>query len=932
MSKGIFRLILALDKLAPADQFLWSVWGFCVLEACSGGELVLPEDSSPWVRRLAEQCDGTSVIVRREHRVEVDPGQRFAVASSAGVVTPALMGCASTLYIFPTRPLTGLAAQWFWDTRWMLRLRALAREASAGILDRPALAELDEALDRVEPWHPPVSLISSVFKADRFLDHFLSDCAALKDYRGMEHWLIRPGSPGDEHAALLAHARRWPGAVYLNLESDPGLYEAWNLGCCLARGRYLSNANVDDRRHPRQIQRLVSTLDAQPSADLASAALRVTGVENQDWTDWANGRVFYAEVAEGMYGGPDLVLDAGRQLRPRNIPHCMPLWRRGLHGLRGFFNEAQYGPSADWEYWLRCANGGSVYYHRPEPLGLYLQREDSYWHQDPAARRFDDRILSRYGRIGAGKLPDAVLHGLPWRDLTRFVETGNWFGVMLTLVRLNARPGESGREEGGARRMASAYARRYFGLNEFQPLTMSGLYGGTNAVLENLQPVLFDWLHAFLEGVEADSAGSTRAGGCWRALLTDWHLQTGDVTPLIGLALLQRRLDENPEGERELLRRVHAREPAGFWRGVQRVYRHSLSLSRLNQLVDACRMVAARHERPSESISLRYFPAYANEYQQLLYQQAGLSAPQVKGIDSLQALARLPVSPLGENILHIHWLNAVFAGEETDFDATANRFLELVEERKRAGFRIFWTVHNRLNHDSQHPVAESRFRRRLARAVDRVYIHHPMVRGLLEWWPDDVEPWLCEHGAYPAEKGLDRTAARRNLGLPADARVFLWFGQIRPYKGLEDWLPTILETLAEFGNARLIIAGEVKMKGIRSLLSKFSDQAILIDRFVPDAELQNLASAADFGMLTYREILTSGAMFHLYSTGLPVIAPEQGTLPAYVVPGWNGTLYRDTASLDLALAEACRMDEETLNMRKAAAAETGASFRWGTVV
>ena len=106
----------------------------------------------------------------------------------------------------------------------------------------------------------------------------------------------------------------------------------------------------------------------------------------------------------------------------------------------------------------------------------------------------------------------------------------------------------------------------------------------------------------------------------------------------------------------------------------------------------------------------------------------------------------------------------------------------------------------------------------------------------------------------------------------------------------------------------------------------------LIDRFVRDDELGVLASAADFGLLTYRDILTSGAMFHFYSLGLPVIAPEIGTLPAYVVPGWNGALYRDTASLDQALRMACGADAARLAAYRKAARETAAAFRWGRVV
>ena len=164
------------------------------------------------------------------------------------------------------------------------------------------------------------------------------------------------------------------------------------------------------------------------------------------------------------------------------------------------------------------------------------------------------------------------------------------------------------------------------------------------------------------------------------------------------------------------------------------------------------------------------------------------------------------------------------------------------------------------------------------------------------------------------------------------ARVFLWLGQMRPYKGLTDWLPAILQSLAGFPTARLILAGRCDDPTILGITKTHSQQVHLLDRHVEVGELHQLASAADFGLLTYNEILTSGAMFHLYGLGLPVIAPDQGVLPAYVIPGWNGFLYRNEVELDAAIVRACQMNELELSEACACSAKTADMLQWGSVI
>lgn len=73
-------------------------------------------------------------------------------------------------------------------------------------------------------------------------------------------------------------------------------------------------------------------------------------------------------------------------------------------------------------------------------------------------------------------------------------------------------------------------------------------------------------------------------------------------------------------------------------------------------------------------------------------------------------------------------------------------------------------------------------------------------------------------------------------------------------------------------------------------------------------------------------------MFHMYCMGLPVVAPDVGILPAYVVPVWNGELYRHNDSLVQVLEKVLDLDRDGLDVRRMAAVSIANSFQWGQVI
>lgn len=156
---------------------------------------------------------------------------------------------------------------------------------------------------------------------------------------------------------------------------------------------------------------------------------------------------------------------------------------------------------------------------------------------------------------------------------------------------------------------------------------------------------------------------------------------------------------------------------------------------------------------------------------------------------------------------------------------------------------------------------------------------------------------------------LSAAEAKNQIGVSAQNKTLLFFGQIAPYKGLEYLVDAFGELLKEDDTYRLIIAGNPKWRGdywesLHSLCnqSQFGSRIIARIEYVPDAEAEIYFKAADALVLPYTDIFQSGVLFLGYSFGLPVLAADVGSLKEEIVEGETGFVFKAKDSSDLAKA------------------------------
>lgn len=235
----------------------------------------------------------------------------------------------------------------------------------------------------------------------------------------------------------------------------------------------------------------------------------------------------------------------------------------------------------------------------------------------------------------------------------------------------------------------------------------------------------------------------------------------------------------------------------------------------------------------------------------------------------------------------------------------------------------------------------------LYRVVDHVFVHTENMRAELQrvfGVPADrvsVVP-LGINDVIPV---ADTTAgvAREKLGLEPDARVLLFFGNIAPYKGVEDLIRAVADLAREDDRYLALIVGQVKdpncVDYARSLERLAADlgarSAVRHEaRYVRDDGAGLFFKAADVSVLPYRRVYQSGVLGLSYAQGIPVIASDAGSMRGDVAEGQTGFVFKAGDWRDLAATIRTYFASELykdLEARRAAITAYGAErFSWTT--
>ena len=207
--------------------------------------------------------------------------------------------------------------------------------------------------------------------------------------------------------------------------------------------------------------------------------------------------------------------------------------------------------------------------------------------------------------------------------------------------------------------------------------------------------------------------------------------------------------------------------------------------------------------------------------------------------------------------------------------------------RKNKHTRIVCIADNIIPHEKR--IGDRSFTRYFLKSCDAFITMSEKVMDDLRIFQKTKPALLVTHPLYDSFGDIiSKADARKQLGLPENDKIILFFGFIRNYKGLD----LLLDAMSSLKGIKLLIAGEFyeEEKPYHDQIDKLGirEQLILRTGFIPDSEVKYYLCAADAVIQPYRNATQSGVTPLAYHFEKPMVVTNVGGLPSLVPDGKAG--------------------------------------------
>jgi glycosyltransferase involved in cell wall biosynthesis len=223
--------------------------------------------------------------------------------------------------------------------------------------------------------------------------------------------------------------------------------------------------------------------------------------------------------------------------------------------------------------------------------------------------------------------------------------------------------------------------------------------------------------------------------------------------------------------------------------------------------------------------------------------------------------------------------------------------------KKNQHSKVVCIADNIIPHEKR--IGDTAFTKYFIKPVDAFITMSEKVLGDLSLFHNSKPAVYIPHPLYDnfGEK-IAKADARAHIGIPNDAKIILFFGFIRKYKGLDILLDAMALLKDRMPDLRLLIAGEYyedkKQYEDQMSLLQIQDRLILRTSFIPDNEIKNYLCAADLVVQPYRNATQSGVTPLAYHFEIPMIVTNVGGLAA-MVPHDKAGLVAEPNAVSIAL-------------------------------
>ncbi|CAI8306326.1 MAG: Spore coat protein SA [Cryomorphaceae bacterium] len=192
--------------------------------------------------------------------------------------------------------------------------------------------------------------------------------------------------------------------------------------------------------------------------------------------------------------------------------------------------------------------------------------------------------------------------------------------------------------------------------------------------------------------------------------------------------------------------------------------------------------------------------------------------------------------------------------------------------------------------------------------TDRIITHNQFSKSELVNVNADLSSYISivPHGNYIPfiNTQFNKEKSRKQLAIPNNRRVLLFFGMIKKVKGLEILLSALKGVVKENPDVLLVIAGkpwENDFSLYQNIIDEnnLSDYILLHTKFIQQEDVEHYYCASDLVVLPYTKIYQSGVLMMTLSFERPALVSDLPPLTEIISDNENGFLFKTENMSDL---------------------------------
>jgi len=281
------------------------------------------------------------------------------------------------------------------------------------------------------------------------------------------------------------------------------------------------------------------------------------------------------------------------------------------------------------------------------------------------------------------------------------------------------------------------------------------------------------------------------------------------------------------------------------------------------------------------------------------------------------------------DLVHFQWLHNQFNYKTmlSTIYSSFSFFYQVIKLRRK-GLSYCWTMHNMRPHENRRPLITFINYYLVSKMADAIVVMSEWQKNRVrkKFGVKDKKIFIIPHGNYIGYNIniCTKEEARRILNIKGDKFVYLYFGQIRDYKGVSDLIENF-KSIKKNGDL-LVIAGRVKKDTVNDFSNLNGASIMPFLKWIAEDDIQYFFNAADVCVFPFKKIANSGSVLMAMSFGKPIICPSKGSCREIIKPNF-GIRY-DDGELGNAMRQVKKRD---LNQMGKASYQEAEKYDWDNI-